>query len=98
MGKPKQLQEYAKALQEAIHTNKALENILRDMRKDYDELYNYLLAVLNSSPGRQLKIKFSQFLTFSEQYRLGRDVDKKEEIIRLYLISARDNNETESGK
>ena len=66
-----QLSTYAKALQEAINTNKALEHIITKIRSDYDELYNYLLAILNSSPGRQLKINFSQFLVFSEQYRLG---------------------------
>lgn len=87
-----QLKIYAKTLKEAADKNKALEYLLQQIRKDYEEIYSYLLAILNASPGRCLKINFSQFLLFGDQYRLKRDVNSEEKIVFLKLLSARDEN------
>jgi len=68
--------------------NQMLRHSGQVLRKEYDQLYKVLIVILDAQVDKELRIHKTQFLRFSEEYRIDRRYDQatKEMVFKLLTL------------
>ncbi len=71
-------------------SHKTLVRQYTTLQKDYDELYQLVLTLLDSIEDKELTIHSSRLLKIREEWRIDRRFDEKTEELTFKMLTLRD--------